>query len=135
MGRAGSTINERHTVEEDGTEDGARNKVLEHAFARVRILAADTHQGVHRETREFHGDEQRDKVNRLGHEERTARGKQHKPVGLATLVVFVTEGPLQARNAEQRAQEHRKPEQAANRVHGKQVVTRIGGHERERRHA
>ena len=135
VSRAGRTVNKRHTVEEYGTEDGTRNEVLEHAFARIRILAADTHQGVHREAREFHGNKQGDKINRLSHEECAGRSEQHEPVGLATLVAFVTEGPLQARNAEQRAKQHGKPEQATDRVHGEQVVARIGCHERERRHA
>ena len=117
MRRARSTVNQRNTVEEDGAENCTRDKVLEHAFVRVDILAADAHESVNREAREFHRDEQCDKVNRLRHEQGTACGKHHEAISFAALELFTTERPLEPGNAEETAQENRYAEHATHRVH------------------
>ena len=143
MRRTGSAVNQSHTVEEYGAEDGARDEVLEHAFVRVHVFAADTDQGVNREASEFHADEKGKEINRLRHETSTARRKHQQSVSLAALVLLVAKRPLEAGNPEEGAEHDRCTENLADRVHGIQVehhVCRakvVGGHagdDEQRRH-
>ena len=134
-GRTRRTVNHGDTVQEEGAKDGARDKVLEHAFARIFLMAADTHKGIHREASEFHAQEERKEVDGLRHEKRTASGKEHEPVGFATLELLVTERPLQSGNTEERAEQHGNAEQATNRIHREQVENRIRIDKREGGHS
>ena len=115
------TVNQGHAIQEDGTENGTGNKVLEHALAGIKILAAKPHQGIHREGGQFHSYEQGKEINCLNHEHGTGRSQEHKTVGFTTLAALVTKSPLQARNSQKGTQQHRYGKQTAHGVHGKQV--------------
>ena len=126
MRRARCTVNQCNTVEEDGTENSTRDEILEHAFVSVHVLTADAHESVNREAREFHRNEQGNKVDSLGHEHCTASGKHHEAISFTALELFTAKSPLKARNAEETAKEDCSAKHAANRVHRVKVQESFG---------
>ena len=126
MRRACCTVNQRNTVEENCTEYSTRDKILEHAFVRVDVLAADAHESVNREASEFHGNEESDKVDSLRHEQGTACSKHHKAISFTTLELFTAKRPLQTRNTEECAEKNSHAKHAADWVHCIEAQERFG---------
>ena len=119
------TVNESDTVKEDDTEDGTGNEVLEGALVCIHVFAAESHQGINRETGKFHAQVESQEVNGLGHQKRAGGCKHQQAVSFTTLELFMAESPLEARNAQESAQDNRYTEHAANRVHGIQIHERV----------